>query len=105
MIVDINGTAVCSRCGAELGTGPITLCVIVSDLGDDGRVVTHHFCRLPRSGAPNGCAGLMMTTKSLEFFNASKEIEPVQPVDVEPLAGAAPQRTVGTSKGKKARGK
>lgn len=104
MIVDVNGNVVCSRCGAELGTGPITLCIIVSDL-EEGMVVTHHFCRIPRTGAPGGCAGLMMTTKNLEFFNASKEIEPIQPEDVEPLAGAAPQRTVGTKGTRKAKGK
>jgi hypothetical protein len=76
MIVDINGGVVCSQCGTDLETGALTVCMVVSDLGEDGRVVVHHFCRFPRTGYPRGCAGNIMTPKRLEFYNGTLEIEP-----------------------------
>lgn len=76
MIVDRNGNAECDRCGINLGLAPITTALIVSDLDDNGRVRTRHFCRIPVDGAPKGCSGKLMTPSNLAHANElDKEAE------------------------------
>lgn len=74
MLIDINGNAECDRCGVALALAPITLALIVSDLDKDGRVRTRHFCRYPVDGAPNGCAGKLMSPSNLEHADKADKV-------------------------------
>lgn len=61
MTTHLNGKHVCDRCGADIGNGAITECVIVSDLDPDipGGVRILHFCR------ENSCAKKVLSARNL----------------------------------------
>lgn len=42
-----DGSHACDNCGADVGNGGVSECVVVSDLkpGERGMVTNYHFCR------------------------------------------------------------
>lgn len=69
-----DGTYRCDDCGLDVGNAAVTECAIVSTIAhtDDGPVVlVLHFCRVPRDGAPEGCAAHLLTPSHLTNYNAS----------------------------------
>jgi len=62
-----DGTYRCDHCGTDVGNGAVTEAAIVSDI-EGGGVRVLHFCRRPRRGAPNGCAGHLLGRAALADY-------------------------------------
>ena len=58
-----DGTYRCDTCDGDLGNAGVDVAAMVADLDpDDPTTVRNlHFCRVPQTGAPNGCAAHMLT--------------------------------------------
>lgn len=73
-----DGVYRCDRCGRDVGNAAVTECAVVSDLaatGDPGapwRPRVLHFCRVPNLGAPDGCAGHLLTPSNLAAYPAEE---------------------------------
>jgi hypothetical protein len=74
-----DGAYRCDRCGRDVGNAAVTECAVVSDaeVAPDGGVALTprvlHFCRVPNTGAPEGCAAHVLGHRNLADYHASKE--------------------------------
>lgn len=57
----------CDRCGTEVGNGDVQTATKVIRMHPEGtgEPETLHLCREPRTGAPRGCAGLVLGPRTL----------------------------------------
>lgn len=71
-----DGAYRCDRCDTELTNGGVTEAAIISTTDDDGqggtRAITLHLCRVPAKGRPHGCAGHLLTTRSLAAYHETR---------------------------------
>lgn len=67
-----DNTYRCDRCDGPLENGSAMECAHVSDMvtNDEGEMIprTLHFCRVPNTGAPEGCAAHVLSPSRIAAY-------------------------------------
>lgn len=67
-----DGTYRCDRCDVDVGNGGVHTAAVIATREDDGTggssAITWHLCRQPAKGNPTGCAGHVLTPRTLRAY-------------------------------------